>query len=320
MRILITGMGGELGTRVANLLEADPAVEEVGGIDIDPPRRRLRRAEFWRVDPRDELRTRAVVTEFAPEVLVHIGTYEPYARSSPRSAVARTEAGTRHALNAAVAAGNLRHVVVRSGIEIYGRTGDPAYCPDEDAPTEPTTPWGESLLHAELVARELGRRGGATVTRLRFAPMVGPHFPSPLGRLLRMPVIPMSPRDPSFSVVHQEDAARALVAAVHRPHDGALNVVAPGGVTVGLAASLGRRIALPVVGPAWKTTRLAAELAGSPIPAHIQELLVRGALADGSRVKDALGMRPKYTTHEVIERLYEWSEVTYLTVTHKEVA
>ena len=52
MRVLITGMGGELGTRVAQLLEARTDVTEILGVDFVPPRRRLRRSEFRRRDCR----------------------------------------------------------------------------------------------------------------------------------------------------------------------------------------------------------------------------------------------------------------------------
>ena len=52
-RVLVTGMGGELGTRVAQLIEAREWATEIVGVDFVPPRRRLRRAEFRRIDPRD---------------------------------------------------------------------------------------------------------------------------------------------------------------------------------------------------------------------------------------------------------------------------
>ena len=39
MRVLITGMGGELGSLVASMLEAEPWVGSLVGIDVDPPRR-----------------------------------------------------------------------------------------------------------------------------------------------------------------------------------------------------------------------------------------------------------------------------------------
>ena len=52
LRVLVTGMGGELGTRVAQMLEERPEVGEIVGCDFVPPRRRLRRSEFRRIDPR----------------------------------------------------------------------------------------------------------------------------------------------------------------------------------------------------------------------------------------------------------------------------
>jgi len=46
MRVLVTGMGGELGTRVAQLLEPRPEVDEIAGFDFMPPRRRLRLVSY----------------------------------------------------------------------------------------------------------------------------------------------------------------------------------------------------------------------------------------------------------------------------------
>src|SRR4051812_7460007 len=114
-------MGGELGTRVALLLEADESIDAVMGVDLEPPRRHLRRAEYHRVDPRDRERMVATLASFAPTVLVHLGVYEPGARSGLRSATTRTAVGTIAALDGCLAAGALEAVVVRSGIEVYGR-------------------------------------------------------------------------------------------------------------------------------------------------------------------------------------------------------
>src|SRR5688500_15785365 len=115
MRVLITGMAGELGTRVAQLLEADSAVDEVIGTDFDPPRRRVRRVDFHRVDPRAEERLASLVREVDPTVLVHIGAYEPEARCSAGVARDMTEASARAVFGAAVRVPSLRRIVVRSG-------------------------------------------------------------------------------------------------------------------------------------------------------------------------------------------------------------
>jgi len=67
---------------------------------------------------------------------------------------------------------------------------------------------------------------------LRYAPVVGSHVPSPLGRLLRLPVVPVAlAADPPFAMVHPEDACGAMVAAMEHRADGPLNVVGPGAVS-----------------------------------------------------------------------------------------
>ncbi len=311
VRIALTGMGGELGTRVALLLEADPDVEAVMGLDVDPPRRHLRRAEFHRVDPRNREHTLEVITRFAPTVLVHLGVYEPGARSGPSRATIRTAVGTIAALDACVRAGTVEAVVLRSGIEVYGRgRGTPA-CPDESVHPDPTCAFGESLLHAERVALDGAARSEATATLLRFAPIVGPHFPSPLGRVLRLPVVPIPVLGASrFCVLHQEDAAAAIVAAVHRRPPGPVNVVGRGAVTPLEAVRLGGGVPVPTVGPGWRIAAAATELAGAPLPDHVVELLTSGRLADGSRVRERLGVAPRRGTIEVVGHLHEWGGAT----------
>jgi nucleoside-diphosphate-sugar epimerase len=106
-RVLVTGMGGELGTRVAQLIEAREWASEVVGVDFVPPRRRLRRAQFRRIDPRDRDRLAAFVDEYAPNIVAHFGVYEPASRMTPASARERTEACTSVALNAAAGTGDL---------------------------------------------------------------------------------------------------------------------------------------------------------------------------------------------------------------------
>ena len=86
--MLVSGMGGELGSMVASLLDDEPWVESLVGIDVDPPRRRLRKAEFHRIEPSDRDRIVDVVTAFDPHVMIHLAVWEPDAR-----------AGTTHALS-----------------------------------------------------------------------------------------------------------------------------------------------------------------------------------------------------------------------------
>lgn len=315
MRLLITGMGGELGTRVALMAESDRSVTDILGIDVDPPRRRLRRAEFRRVDPRDRRRVAEIVRDLAPTAVLHLGVYEPHARSIPETARARTLDGSIAALGAAAETGSLERIVVRSGIEVYGRRRGAPRVPDEEVSPDPTSPFGHTLMRTEAVAASAGEVGDVPVTALRMAPVVGAHVPSPLGRYLRLPLVPFSAfADPPFSMLHQEDAAAAVLAALHAGHDGPVNVCGPGAVTASQAARLGRRAPLPVVGPQWRAYRRATELIGSPVPPHVLELLTRGRTANATAAPELLGVTPAYTTPDIVKELYEWAPVSYLPV------
>src|SRR3954454_1349041 len=174
-------MGGEIGIRVTNLLERDASVEAVLGVDIDPPRRRLHRAEFRRVDPRDRRKLVKIVRDFEPSAVVHLGVYEPNARCGPGLARVLTHHSTVNALGAAAESAALDRIVVRSGIEVYGRARGAPTRPDESVVAAPTSPYGRSLLEVENAAREIGHVANAAVTAIRCAPIVGPHMASPLG-------------------------------------------------------------------------------------------------------------------------------------------
>jgi UDP-glucose 4-epimerase len=312
-RVLVTGMGGELGARVTGMLEHQTNLGRIVGIDFQPPRRRLVRAEFHRLDPRSRTRIEGVVRALDPTAIVHLAVYEPNARTSAAAARAATTAMARAVLAAARGCPSLERIVVRSGIEVYGRGRGSVTRPDETVHPVPTTEFGRSLRQVEELARAAGAVAEVPVTSLRLASVVGPHVPSPLGRILRMPVVPVSAiSDLPFSLVHQEDAAAAIVAALATGWDGPLNVVAAGAVTASQACRLGGRLPLPVVGPLWSVARVAAELAGAPMPHHVHELLVRGRVADGTRLRSALSTGPALSTIDVVKELYEWAPVTTL--------
>jgi len=312
-RVLVTGMGGEIGTRVAQLLEAHAEVDEIAGFDIDPPRRRLRRSRFARIDPRDRERVVEFVTECAPTVVAHFGVYEPGSRLGGRDAADATEACTVHALGAAVRAGALEHVVVRSGLVVYGRGRHRPQVPDELAELAPTTHYGRMCLDVEAVAAGVARRHDVSVAALRYAAIVGSHVPSPLGRVLRLPAVPIPAfEDPPFCLVHQEDAALAMVEAVTRRHSGPLNVVAPGATSPWQAVRLGGRIPIPVFGSGWELAARLCDLAGAPVPDHTLELLRRGHAADGAAARSALGLDDLRPAQEICADLYEWATVTPL--------
>ncbi len=309
-RVLVSGMGGELGSLVASLLENEPWVGSILGIDNDPPRRRLHRSDFHLIEPSDRQRIVDVVTAFDPHVLIHLAVWEPDARAGTTLAKRLTCEAATSMLSAAAECRSLQAIVVRSGIEIYGRGRGALTRPDEDAPTRPSSEYGRMVAEIEATANRVGQRIGVAVSALRLAPVLGPHVPSPLGRVLRQPVVPFSLlADSPFTVILDSDAARAFVAAAEQRPQGPLNVVAPGAISTMQAIRRGRRLPLPLVGPEWRVVRQISYLLGAPLPEHVMELIHRGRLADGARLTPTLGVTPRATTQEVIDRLFEWEAI-----------
>lgn len=313
-------MGGELGSRVASLLENEPWVGSIAGIDADPPRRRLRRTVFHRIVPGQHDRTVKVVTDFNPHVVVHIAVWEPHARATTATARSLTDDAATSILGAAAECRALESIIVRSGIEIYGRSRGSVTRPTEQVAADPTSEYGHMVQKIEDTADAIGKRIGVSVGTLRLATVLGPHVPSALGRLLRLPAVPFSAlADPPFAVIHQHDAAEAFVSAARERIDEPLNIVAPGAITTLQAIRRGRRLPIPLIGPEWMAARGLTYLAGAPLPDHVQEMLHRGRLADNARARELIGFAPQTTTSDVIEQLYRWPTVVH-TPAEREVA
>lgn len=314
MRIAIVGMGGDIGTGIALRLDRD-VDNSLLGIDMEPPRRRVRNVTFHRVEPEDVERRTSLLVEFDPQVLIHAGIYEPHSRSNPAAAQRRTRATTESVFAAAVAAPSLEHVVMRSSIDVYGRHRPMADPVTEDAPLEPTSRFGRIVADAEGVAGEFAHATDVPVTILRFAPIVGPYIPSPLGRYLRLPVVPVGiPFEGPVQLIHIDDVHDAFAAAVRARRGGAFNIVGDGTITGSAAARLGRRMIVPVWGPGWLIARSITAVLGSPLPEHGVEALHRGATADGENARAALDFGPRRSTRECVEDLYRWESVVRLPV------
>jgi UDP-glucose 4-epimerase len=301
-RVLISGMGGELGSLVASCLEAEPWVGPIVGIDLEPPRRRLRRAEFHLVEPGDGERVRDLVAGTDPHVVIHLGVYEPDARATQAESDAWTPAVTAATLDPTAFGPSLQAIVARSGLAVYGRARRPPAA---------TSPFGEQLAAAEEAALLAGDTARVPVALLRLGQVLGGHVPSPFGRLLRLRAVPCDAfADPSLHVVDGRDAAAAIVVAARQQHAGAVEVVAPGAVTVRDALRTGHRIPLPLVGPQWFAARQVTALWGAPLPRHVEELLRHGTqLGHAPTAAEALAVELAGSASEVVADVYAWQAV-----------
>lgn len=306
MRVLVAGMGSAIGTNIAACLEADPAVTALAGMDLEPPRRFLPTAEFHFVQPGDAARVTEIVTEFKPTVVVHAWVFEPRARSSPGQARIRTMAGTESLLGALRHIDTVERIAVRSGVAIYGRGRGSAEAPTIDEPPRPTTTFGDMLTRVEDRSRAVADDLGATAVPVRLASVMASNLPNPLGRYLRLPVVPTPITTKRFGVVHLGDAARVVAAAATatNPIDTPLNVMAADPVTPVQAVTIGRRPSIPVAPFAFRAGRLLGEVTGTPIPEHVAELLSRGQVVTPTDTATLLDLPLRRSTPDAIGDLY----------------
>lgn len=309
-RVLVTGMGGELGSLVASMVERTEWAGDILGFDVDPPRRLLSRSQFHRVDPTDRDLISELIVDFNPHVILHVGVWEPHARLATSLAEECTEQVAKSVFDAAHAVEALETIVVRSGIEIYGSGSFSPSIAVETTPIDPSTTYGRMCRTIEQQATELRTARGVNVCVLRLAPVLGPHVPSPLGRLLRLPAVPYHGiHNPIFCVVEDHDAATAFVSGASRNADGIVNIVANGAISMLRATTIGKRVPVPSVGPGWWVAGRVTAMAGAPIPDHVSELLAHGRLAASNEAAHLLRFAPRHSTTQVVERLYQWPSI-----------
>ena len=309
-RVLVTGMGGELGSLVASLAENSDWAGDIMGFDVDPPRRMLKRSKFVRVAPTEHDRIAQLIHDFNPHVLLHVGVWEPHARLATDEAESCTELVAKAVFDAAHQVDALETAVVRSGIEIYGAGSYSPQIAVETTPIAPNTVYGRMCRNIEDQASELRNAGGINVCTLRLAPVLGAHVPSPLGRLLRLPAIPYyGLGNPIFSVVEDFDAATAFMQGAQRDADGVVNIVANGAISMLRATAIGRRLPLPSFGPGWWFAKNVSTVAGAPMPDHVADLIQHGRLAASNEAAHLLRFAPRHSTTEVVTNLYQWPSV-----------
>jgi UDP-glucose 4-epimerase len=305
VRVLVTGLGTFWGSRLAQVLEADPSVELVVGVDTREPRLPLERTEFVQADPTYGILQR-IVRATRVDTVLHTHLEVDSTRSSSRAIHEVNVIGTTNLLAAAAAEGSaVRKIVVKSSTLVYGSdAADPYFFREEMHRSKPAVTRVErSLLEvADLVRDFAVDTHHVTVSDLRFANVLGNDLSTVFSRMLRMPAVPeVLGYDPRLQFVHEDDVITALAFATHRDVPGVFNVAGPRVTTwSAVCAAVGRRrIAMPPVatGLAALPLRLARVV---DIPPEVLSLLRYGRGVDTSRYL-AAGFAYAYDTPATVK-------------------
>lgn len=315
MKVFIAGIGSDLGTQIAQALEANADIDEIAGIDMFPPRRYLGRTKFFMSHFDDSERIADVIYQFSPDVIINFGVYEPGARlslSKARSATSAVLAGIIHAVKK-IKKKHEVHVVTRSSVVVYG-FASPEKVYDETSPVSPDTPYGEMCrrVEEELI------QNCARVSIIRTAPEIGAHVPHPLARLLNHPAIPVQFRlpfssDPGFPVISTRDVVQLFteVATLELSDTHLLrtfHAACPANITMIQAAKVGKKIPVFFYGPAFALAKFISYFSGAPIDEHIEMFIRRGMKLDSTSTRMALEISSQDSPSEILSNLFEGEE------------
>jgi nucleoside-diphosphate-sugar epimerase len=300
--VALTGVSGLIGQHVLPLLDADPNIDRIVGLDVREPARRTRRFEFHRVD--------LASTELKPlldgvDVIVHLASLSEAIPDEALMTRVNVDA-TRRLLDAAAAAG-IQRIVRVSTTAVYGAWPNNPVPLTEDAALRPN-PGFLPALHAAEIERMLGEwreeHPGAVVTVLRLAPVMGAvleprHLPARL--VAGRPALRIRGAAPPVQVAHVDDAAAAVALAVRTPMPGAYNVACDSWLAPEAALELMPRRFLPALPARVITTllRRAWSLGIGDVPPTVVPYLVHPWVVANDRLR-AVGWTPSHTNEDAI--------------------
>jgi UDP-glucose 4-epimerase len=304
-RVLITGVGSQLGGALAARLERDPRIEHVAGLDTRAPKIALERTELIDADIRNPVIAK-LIAPLEVDTVVHNQIVRQPGRGMSAAAMHDVNViGSLQLLAALEKAPTVRTIVVRGSAGVYGAEPQaPQFFTEDMTRLFPLrSRFQRDVAEIENYFETYSRRHPHVVcTMLRYQPAIGPSLDTQLTRYLSLPACPTYLGfDPRLQVVHESDALGALVAAVAAPVRGAVNVAGEG--TIGLARMirLARRPLLPLAGPLFGPVTSAARRAGmSGLSEDFRRLLRYGRGVDVSRLVDEVGFRPQHSTESAV--------------------
>jgi UDP-glucose 4-epimerase len=304
--VMVTGVSRYLGGRFTQLLQADPDVSRVIGVDVVPPKQDLGDAEFVRADIRNPIIGK-VIARAEVDTVVHMAVIATPLGAGGRAMMKEINViGTMQLLAACQKAPSVRKLVVKSSTAVYGSSPrDPAMFTEELEPEGlARSGYAKDSVEVEGYVRGFARRRpDVTVSTLRFANFVGPTVRTALTSYFSLPVVPtVLGFDPRLQFVHERDGLEALWRSTLGDHPGTFNVAGDGVLTLSQAIRRTGHPSVPLPQPAAPWVGQVLRRVGlADFTAEQIRFLTYGRVVDTARMKDVLGLVPRYTTAEAFD-------------------
>src|SRR4051794_37205803 len=320
--VAITGPTGDIGRSVLRQLEDAPEVDQVIGMarrPFDPSELGLTKTEYRQGDILDA-DSLSALTEGA-DVLVHLAFIILGGRDETHRINLE---GTRNVFQAATA-GDVKRFVYTSSVAAYGFHDDNPQPLTEEVPPKGTDEFYYSAQKAELECELHRMVDGSGIESYVFRPCIvaggdaitlveamtdqmalGGRLPQIPRFLDSMPFLKPVLPDPGnpFQLVHHDDVAQALVAAITgRGEPGIYNLAADGTIQVSDIADALGWYSVPIPGLAVELTAAAvAKIPFAPAEMSWINAMRVPVLMDTEKAREKLGWVPQYDARETLEK------------------
>ena len=309
-RVVITGVGGQDGSYLAELLHAEGCdvvgMDRASGIEHSPNLKSLRGTiELLPFELDDHSQMRAVLIDARPDEIYHLAapTFVPDSWADPTEAIDLIAGGTGTALAAALAIEPRPRLWVAASSEVFGDAGESPQ--NERSPMRPRSPYGVAKLAALGLVRTIREHHGlfasTGVTYNHESPRRPPHFlPRKVTRGAAS--IALGQADElvlgDLSAVRDRSDARDVVRAARF----ALRADEPGDFVI--ASGVGRTVrelvevafaAAGIDGPIEDHVRVDPQLVRPKEPTRL--------VGDAALARDALGWSPEISFEETIREM-----------------
>jgi UDP-glucose 4-epimerase len=309
-RVLLTGVSNPLGAEVARRLA--PHVPHLFGCDVHDPISALEEMDFVHADIRHAAIGK-LVRQLQIDTVVHLAVMV----DSPHDQRSIHETDVIGMMNVLVgcsgASSRVRRLIVKSSQAIYGAgPTDPSFFSEDMTSVErPASSVTRDLLEMEQLITEFAlREESCQVSVMRLGFRVSED--TTLARYLSLPVVPtFAGFDPRLQLLHEDDAAEAIVRAVLGDHPGVFNVAAHGVVLLSQAIAIMGGTAAPVLPPygRWMARIALRALARVEIQSYLADVLAYGSVMDCSKLEAAFGWKPAHSSRAVMDSLARGKQV-----------
>jgi UDP-glucose 4-epimerase len=225
--VLITGVSGYLGGKIAAALSEKDQVSRLVGIDIREPEKRPGKLTFINHDVRKPMA--GMLRDHQIDTVVHAAyVLAPIHDKSIMEDI--NISGTKNVLAASKEAG-IAHLVYTSSTTAYG------FYPDNPVPLTEESPlrgnddftYAKNKKEIEFLMQEfIQENPDMDVTILRPCFVVGPGFDNPLAHHLQKKFVLLPINHKPFQFVHEDDFLRAVVFCLEEKVTGVFNITGKG--------------------------------------------------------------------------------------------